>query len=205
MFHYNQILHTWLRLERRCPQRQWPRRERRSAHRGRRQGLRSKQLARNMRSCKNRLIYTWTQARKHFLGRSVNHSIWNLHTLRILCIPSPAKNFKAKLMFSLCSVGWDHQSGANRAAGPKSWLGWTHIITWSWTMCFAKDNFAWLLCGRQDKILRPLKVIYCLSMISNAKQPQKMISPKWLVVVNLASPKFRLAGTKPNVQVDTGF
>ena len=174
------------------------------------------------------LDYTWAKARKHFLGRSVNHLIWNLHIIYLLsdihlkswslwsldsalfCFSDvyfafPAKNFKAKLMFSLCSVGWDHQSGANRAAGPKSWLGWTHIITWSWTMCFAKDNFAWLLCGRQDKILRPLKVIYCLSMISNAKQPQKMISPKWLVVVNLASPKFRLAGTKPNVQVDTGF
>ena len=136
-------------------------------------------------------------------------SLWSLDSA-LFCFSDvyfafPAKNLKAKLMFSLCSVGWDHQSGANRAAGPKSWLGWTHIITWSWTMCFAKDNFAWLLCGRQDKILRPLKVIYCLSMISNAKQPQKMISPKWPVVVNLASPKFRLAGTKPNVQVDTGF
>ena len=83
------------------------------------------------------------------LGGGEHLKSWNLWSLdsALFCFSDvyfafPAKNLKAKLMFSLCSVGWGHQSGANRAAWPKSWLGWTHTInsSWAWTMCFAKDE-----------------------------------------------------------------
>ena len=90
--------------------------------------------------------------------------------------------------FSLCSVGWGHQSGANRAAWPKSWLGWTHTInsSWAWTMCFAKDEetislkancsilHGFCIAGRIKFWGHWRSFGVWVQMIWNAKQPQKL-------------------------------